>query len=196
MKAIDVDDLLNISRPVMDLFMTVEPRPWTRDAILLELVGEIGSLAHLVQHREGFKRGRPGPAQWEDECSDVLFVLLRLAVHDHISLPRAILLEDEKVNAMDQILALCSSLTRLQEAGCDPAIELQAMLRDLGRLADYAGIDLSLAYRREMEIALYYFKASGSYWPRPQPLRYPAATFHLSRLLWNKRKRNRSTKDI
>jgi hypothetical protein len=57
------------------------------------------------------------------------------------------------------------------------------------------GIDLSLAHRREMEIALYIFKASGSHWPRPQPVRYPAATFHLARLLWNKRKRNRLTKD-
>jgi len=195
MSAIAVDELMKISRPVMELFATVEPRQWTRQAILLELVGEVGSLAHLVQHRDGFKCGRPGPAQWEDECSDVLFILLRLVDHDHIPLPQIILLEKEKVNAADQVLALCRHASHLQAEGCDAAGELLAMLTDLGQLADCVGIDLSLAHRREMEIALYYFKASGSTWPRPQLLRYPAATVHLSRLLWNKRKRKRITKD-
>jgi hypothetical protein len=196
MSAIAIDELLKISRPVMELFTTVEPRPWTRQAILLELLGEVGSLAHLVQHWEGFKRGRPGPARLEDECSDVLFLLLRLAEHDRIPLPPMILLEKEKGRAADQILALGKHASHMQEEGCEAVAVLMAMLTDLGRLADCVGIDLSLAHRREMEIALYYFKASGSHWPRPQPLRHPAATIHLARLLWNKRKRNRTTKDI
>ncbi len=125
----------------------------------------------------------------------MLFLLLRLAEYDHVPLPRTILLEEGKVHAMEQVLALCRGVSDLREEGCDPAIELPAMLRDLGRLSDCVGIDLALAHRREMEIALYYFKASGGYWPRPQPLRYPAATFHLARLLCNKRKRNRTTSD-
>ena len=196
MSAIAIDELMKISCPVMELFATVEPRPWTRQAILLELVGEIGSLAHLVQHWDGFKRGRPGPAHLEDECSDVLFILLRLAEHDRIHLPQMILLEKEKGSAADQIMALCRHVSHLQEEGRDAVLVLMAMLTDLGRLADCVGIDLSLAHRREMEIALYYFKASGDLWPSPQPLRHPVATFHLARLLWNKRNRKRITKDI
>jgi NTP pyrophosphatase (non-canonical NTP hydrolase) len=196
MSAIAVDELMKISRPVMELFATVEPLPWTRQAILLELVGEVGSLAHLVQHWEGFKRGRPGPARLEDECSDVLFILLRLAEHDRVALHPMILIEKEEGSAADQVLALGKHASHLQEEGDDPAFELMAMLTDLGQLADCVGIDLSLAHRREMEIALYYFKASGDRWPRPQLLHHPAATFHLARLLWNKRNRNRITKDI
>jgi hypothetical protein len=196
MSTIAIDELMKMSRPVMDSFATVEPKHWTRQAILLELMGEIGSLAHLVQHWEGFKCGRPGPARLEDECSDVLFLLLRLAEHDRVALPPIILLEKEQGSAADQLLALGKHASHLQEEAYDAGLVLMAMLTDLGRLADCVGIDLSLAYRREMEIALYYFKASGDHWPRPQPLRHPAATFHLARLLWNKRTRDRIPKDI
>ena len=188
MKQIIIKDLLDISIPVMEGFVAVEPQPWTRKTVLLELVGEIGELAHLVQHWDGYKCGRPGAAQLADECSDVLFLILRLACSENIHLPETIELEAQQaMHASDLTLELSRGAAALQDPDCDPAVTLAGMLTALGYLSGCLGIDLARAHQREMEIALYFFKASGDRWPRPQPFRYPSASFRLARLLWKKR---------
>jgi NTP pyrophosphatase (non-canonical NTP hydrolase) len=186
MTLIHVDELMAISIPVMEGFVAVEPRPWTRKTLLLELVGEIGSLAHLVQHWDGFKRGLPAPAHLADECSDVLFITLRLACSEGIPLPQTIEVQQASDTATGQTLELIVRTANLLEPTCNLATELVGILAALGSLALLLGVDLDQAHRREMEIAQQYFKASGSRWPRPQPLRYPLAVFQLARLLWKK----------
>ena len=197
MNRIIINDLMNISVPVIERFAAIEPQPWTRKAILLELVGEVGSLAHLIQHWDGCKRGRPAPAQLADECSDVLFMILRLAYSEHIFLPHTIgcgQLQD--MQATDHVLELSRCAAALQDPGCDSSVELMTMLATLACLSDCLNIDLMQAHQLEMEIALYFFKASGDRWPKPQPLRHPSEAFHLARLLWKKRMSNRKSNDI
>lgn len=193
MDRILMNDLMEMTVPVIERFAAVEPQPWTRRTILLELVGEVGSLAHLIQHWDGYKRGRPNPAKLADECSDVLFLILRLAYSEHIALPPTIeRAARSNLSATDQVLELARGAAALQDPGCDLAAELTKMLGTLGCLASCLGLDLRRAHQQEMEIALYFFKASGDRWPKPQPFRYPSATFHLARLLWKRRMSNKS----
>ena len=197
MKRIIINDLMSISVPVIERFAAVEPQPWTRKAILLELVGEVGSLAHLIQHWDGCKRGQPDPAQLADECSDVLFMILRLAYREHIFLPHTIGCEQfQDMRATDHVLELSRGAAALQDPNCNSSIALMSMLATLACLSDCLGIDLMQAHQREMEIASYFFKASGDRWPKPQPLHHPFEAFHLARLLWKKRMGSRKSNDI
>src|SRR5512147_352843 len=157
MNRIIVNDLMQMTLPVIERFMAIEPQPWTRRTILLELVGEVGSLAHLIQHWAGYKRGRPNPAELADECSDVLFLILRLAYSEHIPLPQTIdLVAPQNLPATERVLELSRGAAALQDPGCDPAAELASMLTTLGCLSNCLSLDLRQAHQREMEIAIYF----------------------------------------
>lgn len=197
MSLLDVNDLIVASVPVMDRFAAIEPKPWTRKTLILELIGEIGSLAHLVQYWDGFKRGRPTLSMLADESSDVLFIILRLARAEGIALPQTVAFgKEQHRQATDLVLELSRCAADLLNPASDLASGLVAMLMTLGGLTNLLGVDLAHAHHNEMEIALCYFEASGKYWPRPQLLRYPTATFRLARLLWKKRMNKRMPKDI
>lgn len=180
MPVLDLARLRAISEPVMDRFAAIEPRPWDRAAILLELAGELGSLAHCVQHWDGFKRGGPDRPQLADECSDVLFVALRLAREDDIDLPAGLVYASvESARATTIMLAMCASLAGLEQSG--GADVLLSLLGRLASLCDLFGLDLAECHQLEMQIALQHFATCGAKWPKPQPLRHPWATFRLWR---------------
>jgi len=183
---LDLQHLVALSRPVAEGFARVEPRPWDRSAVLLELVGEIGSLAHVVQMLEGFKRGGASTDRLADECCDVIFVALRLAREDGVALPDRLpipTLDGSRSSAL--ILQMCRDLAAFVEASATP----EALTRLLGHaaaIAEGAGVDVAAAYEREMAIAAGFFAACGDAWPNPQPLRRPLATLRLWRLLWHR----------
>ena len=76
---IEIGRLFALSQRTAQMFRSIEPRPWTIRAICVELVAEYGSLAHCVMDAGGYKlTSRFDPAEAEDECSDVAFILMRL----------------------------------------------------------------------------------------------------------------------
>ena len=189
MKMLPVRKLVEISRPAMEAFSCVEPKQWDQRAILVELIGEIGSLAHHVQYWDGFKRGRVEYSKLADECSDVLFILLRLARENSIELPSEIAVgEPSNERSADLLLQLSSHVPRLR----GPAEELPGaicdMLRAVGLLAGQFGLNLIEVHRCEMNIALQFFDACGVKWPHPRPFRHPIAAWRLRRMLLEKRK--------
>jgi len=161
MAELDLQHLVALSRPVAEGFARVEPRPWDRTAVLLELVGEIGSLAHVVQMLEGFKRGGASTDRLADECCDVIFVALRLAREDGVALPDRLPIppvETSRPSAL--ILQMCRDLAAFVEASATP----EALTRVLGHataIAEGAGVDVAAAYEREMAIAAGFFDACG-----------------------------------
>ena len=185
---VPVRRLVEMSRACLDHFPRVEPRRWDRTAVVVELVGEVGSLAHQVQRLEGFKAGGADRVMLADECSDVLFIALRLARADALKLPPEVPVDataPERTGDLVVAMALCLGLL-----ASGPAASTDALVRLIGLvgvLAARAGIDLTEAHRREMEICQGYFAASGARWPRPRRLRHPVATFRLWRLLKAKR---------
>lgn len=190
MAVTNIAHLMEISLSVMDGFSRVEPKPWNRKAVLLELLGELGSLAHCVQQREGFKQGTPSPVKLNDECSDVLFMVFRLAQEDGIELSHEIKLnrrEDETVANL--MVDICVCLARLVSplSSYEAAEALHRILRNLAAVADSLGVNLEQAHEREMRIAQQFFEASGNRLPRPQLIRRPLATIRLWRMLWEKR---------
>ena len=189
MDTIPVEILEELSRPTFELFARVEPKPWDRRAILVELAGEIGSLAHLVQHWDGFKAGRPHVGKMADECSDVLLIILRLALEDGIQLPaRLELCSPTGQRAADLVISLSECFSKLTSLTTGTEDVLCRMLQTVGAAARLFGFDLVEAHRREMEICQQFFAASGEDWPRPQFLRHPVAAFRLWRLLRQRRK--------
>lgn len=186
---LDIEKMMTMSKPVFEHFSQVEPKPWDRKAVLLELIGELGSLAHHLQHWDGYKVPAPGRAQLADECSDVLFIILRLAKQDGIDLPEEIEINIRGTDrAAEVMLKLCTHFYCLLDSSHAWEETLHSMLRELMCLADLVGVDLARAHTFEMRIALQFFLASGDKWPKPQFLRHPLATIRLWKLLWKRRK--------
>jgi NTP pyrophosphatase (non-canonical NTP hydrolase) len=190
---LDIARLAAISHPVIELFASVEPKPWDRRAILLELVGEIGSLAHQVQHWDGFKSGAPKRSSLADECADVLFVVLRLASEQKIELPSEVVVpECQSQRATDLMLDICGHLSRLIDSDPVETHSVVSLVQSLGTLCGLLGLDLSKAHEIEMRIAMQFFLACGSDWPRPRLIRRPWETMRLWQVLRERRKWNRT----
>lgn len=180
MPVLDLAALRAASGPVVDRFAAAEPQRWDRAAILLELVGELGSLAHCVQHWDGFKSGGLDRSKLADECSDVLFVAFRLAREDNVELPASLgVRKAPSARATPIVLAMCASAACLQQSA--NASALLSLIEQLASLCDLCELDLAASYQLEMRIALQYFAACGARWPKPQPLRHPFATLRLWR---------------
>jgi len=188
MHMLDVCSLIMMSTPVMDRFALVEPCPWDRTAILSELLGELGSLAHCCQHWDGFKRGQPSREKMADECSDVLFILLRLARQDCLELPDSLEyspIDPSRATAL--ILELGQAFSRLSTPTQASQETLIAMLKRLAQLAVCLDFDLVSAHRHEMEIAMQFFVVCGDRWPKPQWHRHPLAAWRLRNMLREKK---------
>ena len=189
MSKLDVERLMGISRPAMARFARFEPKRWDRRAILLELVGEVGALAHHVQRWDGFKHGRADMVKLADECSDVMFMLLRLAEADAVTLPRYVEApHPDGSRAADLMLDLSGCVTRLLQTVGDGRETLVAAMERLATLADLVGIDLAKEHEREMRIAMQYFDAAGDHWPRIRVLRNLRAVLQLWRLMREKKR--------
>jgi hypothetical protein len=185
MEKLNITKLLEISIPVMERFAAFELKPWDRKAVLLELLGEIGSLAHCIQYWDGFKIGNFKRSIMNDECSDVLFIIFRLAREDCITLPDEIeISETGNHRATDHVLELYALLSQLLEPDIENAERIMgAMIRILGSLSILLGVDLTESHKLEMKIANEYFDASGEHWPKLNPLLYPIRTFRIYRLI-------------
>jgi len=181
MRNLSIAFLDSISRPVVDRFVTVEAKHWDRKAILLELAGEIGSLAHECQGWDGFKRQHRDLGRLADECSDVLFVLLRLARADGIQLPPDVLPDTSNGARFGNfVLDLLESVAQLRRGPGEET--LCAALRKLAGLCELAGIDLASAHEQEMRIATEYLLMAAKHWPAPKPWRHPVAAWRVWRL--------------
>lgn len=192
MGTLDLARLAAFSRPVVEGFERVDPKPWDRRALLLELAGEIGSLAHHAQHWDGFKAGVPKRSEVADELADVLFLVLRLAWVEKIELPPEIRVPELKTGrAADLVLEICGTVPRLIEPGPAMAQALISLVQSLGALSELLGLDLAKAHEVEMRIAGQYFRACGGDWPRIRPVRHPRETARLFLALWERRKWNR-----
>jgi NTP pyrophosphatase (non-canonical NTP hydrolase) len=75
-----IAQMLDETRELVALFRQVEPREWSVEAMVVELSGEVGSLADSVMIQEGFRRPREvGSLALDDDIADILFMLIRIA---------------------------------------------------------------------------------------------------------------------
>jgi hypothetical protein len=189
MKNIDIDIsyLQEKCRPVMDQFIKIESKPWDRQTIIIELIGEIGSLAHQLQGYEGFKSKKPSMHCIKDEVSDVLFILLRLARYDNVELDgkMSFTIQETKDSRLScEIVEICKQLPELiAPSECQGRAEIQSVIICLGKIAQKMEFDIHEAVSFEMDIAQAFFEASGNKWPKPQCITRPLKTASLMKLL-------------
>ncbi len=186
MTELDLQHLVALTFPVLEGFRRIEPKPWDRQAVLLELLGEIGSLAHAAQQREGFKRGAAPWGKLTDECCDVIFIAIRLACEDGVTLPDRLTVPPAPGRPSGLILQMNRDLAELSTLPA-PREHLLNIIAGAAAVAAGTGVNLVTAYEREMAVAAGFFSACGEAWPHPRPLRHPLATLRLWRLLWRRR---------
>jgi len=90
-------DLLVITRQVIQAFSKVEQRPWTVEATMIELMKQVGDLSKRIMTLEQYYV--PDRAinptyittveDIGDELADVFYCLIRIAEHYHIDLEQA-----------------------------------------------------------------------------------------------------------
>ena len=85
-----VDEMVQMTRELMELFKQVEPREWDATAMATELNAETGTLSDTIMIKEGYRQLRPGTAlDLEDDIVDVMFMLIRIALHYDIDFEAA-----------------------------------------------------------------------------------------------------------
>jgi len=187
MSLLNAAKLVEISTSVLDKFKLTEKKRWDRKAVVLELIGEIGELAHYVQYWDGYKKGKNGIKKYKlcDECSDVLFIIIRLAIEDRINLPDEIEIPGGgSGRGADYILEMSKLFSNLvDESNGNSSQIITKMLELLGSLALALDIDLSAAHKIEMDIADGYFRAAGEGWPKPNLFKHPIETYRLKKLV-------------
>jgi NTP pyrophosphatase (non-canonical NTP hydrolase) len=90
-------ELIEITRQVIDGFEQVEQRPWTVEVTLIELMKQVGDLSKRVMTYERYylsdRSTRPeyqtSVEDIGDELADILYCLIRIADHYHIDLEQA-----------------------------------------------------------------------------------------------------------
>lgn len=90
-KEATIDDLMQKTRELTEMFAEVETRPWTIETCTIELMAEIGTLADSIMIKESYRSLRPGqdPIDLEDDVVDVMFVLFMIANHYGINVGAA-----------------------------------------------------------------------------------------------------------
>ena len=85
-----VDEMVQMTRELMALFKQVEPREWDATAMATELNAETGTLSDTIMIKEGYRHLRPGTTlDLEDDIVDVMFMLIRIALHYDIDIEAA-----------------------------------------------------------------------------------------------------------
>ncbi len=90
-------DMVDITRRVIQSFDKVEQRPWTIEAIMIELVKQVGDLSkHVMMMERYYLPDRAMDPAYStttddisDELADVLYCLIRIAEHYTIDLEQA-----------------------------------------------------------------------------------------------------------
>ncbi len=149
------------SKSVFENFERIEPRTWTPSILAIELCGEVGSLTHAILDLEGYKRRSGSVAKLKDECSDVLFILIRICRSLHIPLPNSyefVSTHGMADGSVEQhalgISSLAGKLTEIIN-GEDRPKQLDmvlAMVELLGLIAEHYRFSLEEAYLAELNL--------------------------------------------
>jgi len=83
-------ELIDETARLEDRFVRFESRPWSVEAMGMELLAEAGSVADCLMVREGYRKARAGQTpDLADELADVMFVVLMIARRAGIDLEGA-----------------------------------------------------------------------------------------------------------
>jgi NTP pyrophosphatase (non-canonical NTP hydrolase) len=90
-------ELIDITRHVIQAFDRAEQRPWTIEVTLVELMKQVGDLSkHIMMMERYYLPDRATDPGYKtttqdigDELADVLYCLIRIAEHYHIDLEQA-----------------------------------------------------------------------------------------------------------
>lgn len=158
--------LLQISRPVFDGFVRLEPRKWGATGTVLELSAETGKLARAITIFEGYRHGHKSRHEMADELSDMLFVLCRL-VYDFKLVTRREIISVCADSVEDAFFKIHSAIDQLHFIFTDKEMIKLSLLYSYKLtmeqidkiaglvlwLAEHYKIDLATAHLDEMHLA-------------------------------------------
>ncbi len=82
--------LIEQTRELHERFSLLNSRPWTIETYVVELLGEVGTLADTIMIQEKYRECRVGQElDLEDDIVDIIFILIHIADHYNIDLNKA-----------------------------------------------------------------------------------------------------------
>ena len=90
---ITIQDLIQRTAELQELFRKIENRPWTINTFAIELTAEVGTLADGIMIKDVSSKLRSGqkPVNLEDAICDVLFVVFMIADYYEINIEQSYL---------------------------------------------------------------------------------------------------------
>jgi len=79
-------DIQKKTEKIIKKFQEIEKNPWGPEAIVLDLVEEVGELANAVLVREKYKSIKRKKSELKDSIADILYALVRLANYYNINI--------------------------------------------------------------------------------------------------------------
>lgn len=158
-----LEELYKNSLDVIENFQQhIEPRLWDKRILTIELAGEIGSLTHALLNKEGYKRRTPKRGAIQDECSDVIFIIIRLMAHYRLSfdrteldlLPQSLTVEDAAIELI-KLVGLIAVYVQ-DDAMIPLSVTLLKISKIVDWIASYYNFSLDEAYLSELRICRIY----------------------------------------
>ena len=86
-----LEEIKKRSKHLFERFEKVEPRRWSIEGAMIELMTEVGDLTELVLRKEYYKQNIYEDLDYQvrDEMADILFVLMRIADYYNVDLDQA-----------------------------------------------------------------------------------------------------------
>jgi len=86
-----LEELKPKTKKLVERFKDIEPRRWSVEGSIMELMTEIGDLTELVLRKEYYKENVYDDVDFQirDELADIIFVVIRLADHYGVNLDQA-----------------------------------------------------------------------------------------------------------
>lgn len=112
---ITLNDIIEKTTDVVSLFSNFEKRKWNIEAMMIELMAEVGTLADTIMMQQKYRsyRADENDIDLEDDICDIFFVLIMISTYFEINLGEAYLKMIN--NTKDKLKLKLSKMTREQK---------------------------------------------------------------------------------
>jgi NTP pyrophosphatase (non-canonical NTP hydrolase) len=85
-----ISEMINMTIDTFNLYKSIIEKPWNIEAMIIELTGEVGTLADIIMIKEKYRKLRENQEiDIADSVVDIMFILICIAHYYNVDLETA-----------------------------------------------------------------------------------------------------------